>query len=160
MSWVAFASLAFVFIANSEYISVTKTNINANIKSRILAFLTPFIAFHDESEFIHDAYLMREIINKDLPNLPDMKTDFQKVNLLKNWVTEQSVWGGKTIDQTAYDKLNNSTALHIYNFINASEIKLDCGIYSDLLLRVYELYGYEAYVYDMGRDSDGGHRLY
>jgi hypothetical protein len=152
--------LSGIFILQSEYITHLKHDLRLKIVDITEAVFGQMITDRDDVKFSRDAAKMRNIIRKELPHLDSMATDIDKLGVLRNWVNEQSIWGGKVVDKKIYEKLNRSSSYDIYNFVlQAGDIQLDCGVYTIYLTKLYEALGYEAYIYDMGKDSEGGHSV-
>lgn len=138
-----------------------------NIKPTIRKFILTFNDFRDqhfiqidEGQYNQDTKLMKSIVLKGIPDLnKKTTTDISQVNMIRDWVNENSIWGGKTSKINVHDLMGNKTALQMWHFINATSSELDCGIYSVFLSKIYQLFGYESYVYDIGLESEGGHSV-
>lgn len=109
-------------------------------------------------EYFRDEHVMKLIVLKNAPSLLNKNsTDFERLNQIRKWVTEQTLWGNRPVDTTLRLSINNSTALQIYTFLRSTNKALDCGTYSIFLLKIYQLFGYDGYIYDMGNDDQFRH---
>lgn len=141
-----------VFNIKPVYRRYVKPHLNQIIDNNIIQ--------RNNDEYLRDKDRMRAIVLKNKPTLSNNAiTDIQRVNIIREWVNEQSVWGGKNTNINVYRLLVNKTALQMLDFINITSTGLDCGTYTVFLLKLYHLFGYDSYVYDMGRDSEGGHSV-
>lgn len=122
--------------------------------------LAPYEAWKDHLEYLRTVNLMKERIIREVPRILNINTtDFERLNLIREWTHEQTVWGKKQVGARLRESVNDRTGPQMYNYISSTNKALDCGSYSVFLLKVYQLFGYESFIYDMGRDNQFKHSV-
>jgi hypothetical protein len=103
---------------------------------------------------------MKEIVQKEVPVVLNRHiSDFEKVNKIREWVNEQTIWGTLP-DNEINTMINKKTSLEMYKYyLSHTEKAYDCGSYSVFLHKIYQLFGYESYIYDMGKDNQFRHTV-
>lgn len=122
--------------------------------------IRPFAVGWSNLRYVRDMKPMRDIVIKAKPEILDKDmSDFERVNRIREWVNEQVVWSPRPVDGRLRIEINKKTALEMYRIFNKNKNWFDCGTYSVFLLKVYELFGYESYVLDIGKDNQFKHSV-
>lgn len=110
--------------------------------------------------YFNDENTMKQIVIKEIPDILNKNSsDFEKLNMIREWVNEQTVWSKKPVDNNLRFSVNEKTSLEMYTLFKSKEVALDCATYTVFLHEIYQLFGYEGYIYDMGNEHQFRHSV-
>lgn len=101
--------------------------------------------------------LKNKIANK-YPLLDDNTVgDWEKVNILRRWASENIIWGfGST---QIKHLIQGEEAPHIFALFQQNKGSVDCGGAGYALMKLYKMYGFEAYEYHYGSLEGWNHAV-
>ena len=96
---------------------------------------------------------LKQRIELAYPQLQNPKTnDFEKVNILREWVFNNVAWASNTLQVKEY--IWNKEAPELFDILKDMDQKnkggVDCSGYAYALMKLYKLFGYESYAYHYG----------
>lgn len=119
-----------------------------------------YVIWENHIQHLHNQLSMRAIVLREVQGLTDFNiSDFERVNRIRKWVYELSTWGIKPVSYEQRNLINWSTSLKMYDVFKKSKQAYDCGVYTVFLVKIYQLFGLESYVYDMGKEQQDYHSI-
>ncbi len=105
----------------------------------------------------HNSRLLKNSIALSYPQINSRDiADWEKVSLLRQWVSENIPWGSESVQLG--DFIWEKDAPEAFKiFSQQTTGGVDCFGYAYLLMKLYKLYGYEAYSYHYGSLNDWNH---
>lgn len=128
-------------------VSFKFTDLDNSIKRLVIVF---------SSQRNSDQYI-KKLIELDYPKVNDNDiSDFERVNMLRQWVATYVDWGSEStrIDHHTLDK---KSLKEVYEYFQNDLGTVECGGATQILMRIYNLYGYHAYRYDSGTPTSFNH---
>lgn len=120
----------------------------------LYAHLTDPIRY--EIEIALNRQKLKEKIYKAHPQLENGGlTDWQKVNLLREWVYKNTNASSPALNIN--HRVPKTAIADIFSVFSEEKVGIDCGGVSDILMRVYNAFGYDSYLYIAGREKKYHH---
>lgn len=96
---------------------------------------------------------LKEIVTNDIPEITNATNDWQRVNLLREWGHSNIDWSSRKalLDQDKSFNFYDKSAVDIFSAFFQDKGGVMCGGTAYSLKKLYQLFGFKAYAYDMGK---------
>lgn len=99
--------------------------------------------------------LLKKIVTNDIPEISNAANDWQRVNLLREWAYSNIDWssGKALLDQDKSFDFYDKSSVDIFSAFFQDKGGVRCGGTAYSLKKLYQLFGFKAYIADMGKPS-------